>query len=221
MGEIVKDLNGNTHETIDFNDDIVGARLGMWFFLFTELMLFGGLFLAYGVYFFDFTEDFVIASRNMNLWLGGLNTVLLLVSAFTIGLSVLYLKSGQIEKAKGYLRTTIVLSIAFLVVKYFEWSAEFSHGIWPNSPTLVEMSHGANLYFGLYFTLTGLHALHIILGVFAMMWVCKKINNKTITKKKFVTFENVVLYWDYVHLVWVFVVPLFYMIGLSDLGGAH
>ena len=152
MAEIVKDIHGNSHEVVDFNNDLFGARMGMWFFLFTELMLFGGMFIAYAVYFFDHTTEFVVASRNMNVWLGGLNTVILLVSALTIGLSVLFLKAGKIQQAKSFLLTTIILSITFLVVKYFEWSAEFAHGIWPGSETLVAMNNGTNLYFGLYFT---------------------------------------------------------------------
>jgi len=220
MGEIVYDKNNNAHEVVDFNDDIEGARQGMWLFLFTELMLFGGIFITYAVYFFDYTNEFVEASKNMNLWLGGLNTVILLISAGCLAMSVVFMKANKILESIRFLIATITLAIAFIVVKYFEWSAEFHHGIWPDSPTLRGMSDGANMYFGLYFTLTGLHGLHIILGIVAMFWVLGKINNGKITAKKFIILENFALYWDYVHLVWVFVVPLFYMIGLST-GGTH
>jgi cytochrome c oxidase subunit 3 len=145
----------------------------------------------------------------------------LLISAFTIGLSVLFLKAGKYVESKGMLQATIALSVIFLIIKYLEWSGEFAHGIWPDSPTLLSMSSGANMYFGLYFTLTGLHALHVILGIATMLIVHRRINKGTITQKKFIFFENLALYWDYVHLVWVFVVPLFYMIGLADIGGHH
>jgi cytochrome c oxidase subunit 3 len=219
MAEIVKDIHGNSHEVVDFNDDLFGARMGMWLFLFTELMLFGGMFIAYAVYFFDNTNEFVVAARNMNVWLGGLNTVILLISALTIGLSVLFLKAGKIAQARSFLLTTIILSLAFLTVKYFEWTAEFHHGIWPGSEKLVAMEHGVNLYFGLYFTVTGLHAIHIILGIAAMVFVYRKLGDKSISQDKFIVYENVALYWDYVHLVWIFAVPLFYMIGFADLGG--
>jgi len=219
MAEIVKDIHGNSHDVVDFNDDLDGARLGMWFFLFTELMLFGGMFIAYAVYFFDHTNDFAYAAQNMNVWLGGLNTVILLISALTIGLSVLFLKAGKVANAKSFLLTTIILSISFLTVKYFEWTAEFDHGIWPGSETLMAMSNGTNLYFGLYFTVTGLHAIHIILGIAVMIWVYRKISNGSITPKNFIVFENTALYWDYVHLVWVFAIPLFYMIGFAQVGG--
>ncbi len=219
MAEIVKDLQGNSHEVVDFNNDIDGARLGMWFFLFTELMLFGGMFIAYAVYFFDNTTEFVVASRHMHVWLGGLNTVILLISALTIGLSVLFVKAGKIEQAKSFLLTTMILSVTFLVVKYFEWTAEFANGIWPGSEKLVAMAHGENLYFGLYFTVTGLHAVHIILGIGAMLFSYRKLSNKSISRENFIVFENVALYWDYVHLVWIFAIPLFYMIGFADLGG--
>lgn len=220
MSEIVYDKNGNAHEVVDFNRDDEGARQGMWLFLFTELMLFGGLFITYAVYFFDYTQGFIEASKNMNLWLGGLNTVILLISAATLALSVVHMKMNKVAESKNFLYATIALAIAFIVVKYFEWSAEFHHGIWPDSPTLVAMSNGANMYFGLYFTLTGLHGLHIILGIVAMFWVLGKMNKGEIHSKNYVVLENFTLYWDYVHLVWVFVVPLFYMIGLST-GGTH
>ena len=220
MSEIVYDKNNNAHEVVDFNDDLEGARQGMWLFLFTELMLFGGIFVSYAVYFFDYTNDFVEASKNMNLWLGGFNTVVLLISAGCLAMSVLYMKANKVLESKRFLYSTIALAVLFVIVKYFEWSAEFEHGIWPDSPTLRAMSDGANMYFGLYFTLTGLHGLHVILGIVAMFWVLSKINNGDITAKKFIVLENFALYWDYVHLVWVFVIPLFYMIGLST-GGAH
>lgn len=218
MADIVYDKSGNAHEAVDYKDDYEGAKFGMWLFLLTELMLFGGLFLAFAYYFFHFPNDFVESAKNMNLWLGGLNTVILLVSALTLGLSVLNMKAGEVGKSKKFLWTTILLACIFLVIKYFEWSAEFHHGIWPNSPTLVEMSKGANLYFGLYFTTTGLHGIHVILGIIAMLWVCSKIDNESINPKQYVVLENITLYWDYVHLVWVFVIPLFYMIGLSQGG---
>jgi len=220
MSEIVYDKDGNAHEVVDFKDDYEGAKQGMWLFLFTELMLFGGLFITYAVYFFDYTEDFINASKNMNLWLGGLNTVILLISAGCLALAVVHMKANKVLESKRFLWSTIALAIAFIIVKYFEWSAEFDHGIWPDSPTLVAMSSGANMYFGLYFTLTGLHGLHIILGIIAMFWVLDKMNKGEINSKNYVILENFTLYWDYVHLVWVFVVPLFYMIGLST-GGGH
>jgi len=95
MGEIVYDKNNNAHEVTDFNDDVEGARQGMWLFLFTELMLFGGIFITYAVYFFDYTNDFVEASKNMNLWLGGLNTVILLISAGCLAMSVVFMKANK------------------------------------------------------------------------------------------------------------------------------
>ena len=107
----------------------------------------------------------------------------------------------------------LCLSIIFLVIKYFEWMIEINHGIYPDSSVLNAKEHGQILFFGLYFTMTGLHGVHIIVGIALMLWVIYLINKKTMNDKKYVVLENVALYWDLVHLVWVFLFPLFYIIG--------
>lgn len=208
------DANGKAHEVVDFNNDYLGAKLGLWLFLFTEVMLFSGLFISFMVCFYNYSDDFVEESKRMNLLLGGINTVILLFSAYFMGMSLVSVKQNLIKKSKIYLSLTIVLAIIFLVIKYFEWMAEIHHGIYPGSEHLVAMSDGANLFFGLYFTMTGLHGIHIIVGVGVMLWVLAKIQNGSIHPDKYIVLENTALYWDLVHLVWVFLFPLFYIIGL-------
>lgn len=210
--EFVLDHEGNKHEVVDFNDDYTGAKLGFWIFLFTELMIFGTMFMGFAFYMFQFPKEFMEASDTLNLLLGGTNTFILLLSALTMGLSLVKLRHGEIAKAKQFIWVTIVLSTIFLAIKYVEWSTEIHHGIYPDSPTLNAMADGTKMYFGLYFTMTGLHGLHIILGIGAMFWVIGLINKGVITKEKYVVLENTALYWDFVHLVWVFVFPLFYLI---------
>ena len=153
------------------------------------------------------------SSQNLNIILGGINTFLLLLSALTMGLSFVNLRNGQIEKTKKFIWTTIILAIIFVTIKYFEWSHEIHMGIYPGSPTLDALEDGTKLFFGLYFTMTGLHGLHIIIGVGVMLWVLALINSGKITQTNFVILENTALYWDLVHLVWVFVFPIFYLIG--------
>mgnify|MGYP000644996464 CR=1 FL=1 len=130
-----------------------------------------------------------------------------------MGMSLINLKNGEISKAKLKIYITIILSILFLVIKYFEWMAEIHHGIYPDSEILNAKSHGEILFFGLYFTMTGLHGVHIIVGIALMLWVLFLINKKKITSANYLVLENVALYWDLVHLVWVFLFPLFYIIG--------
>ena len=211
--EIIYDKEGNAHEVVDYNDDYTGAKLGFWFFLFTELMLFGAMFLVFTFFFYRFTEDFVVASSTLNLYLGGLNTFILLISTYFMGMSLINLKNNEISKAKIKIYITIILSFVFLTVKYFEWMAEIHHGIYQDSELLNSKAHGEILFFGLYFTMTGLHGVHIIIGILLMTWVLVSINKKKTDNKRYILLENVALYWDLVHLVWVFLFPLFYLIG--------
>ncbi len=213
--EIIYDKAGNPHEVVDYNDDYTGAKLGFWFFLFTELLLFGGMFLVFSFYFYRFPENFVEASTTLNIYLGGVNTFILLISTYFMGMSLINLKNGEVSKAKLKIIITILLSIAFLTVKYFEWMAEIHHGIYPDSDILNAKESGIILYFGLYFTMTGLHGVHIIIGIALMIWILILMNQKKITSTNYVVLENIALYWDLVHLVWVFLFPLFYIIGLG------
>ena len=211
--KVAYDKEGNAHELVDFANDYSGSKIGMWLFLFTELMLFGGLFLTFMYYFYAFSDDFVSSSGGLNLLLGGINTFVLLVSTYFMGIAFLSIKKGHTHKARIYIALTIVLALIFLGIKYFEWMAEIHHGIYPNSEILGTMSHGKELFFGLYFTMTGLHGLHIIIGIGLMIWTMMKISNKSINKENYVVLENIALYWDLVHLIWVFLFPIFYMIG--------
>lgn len=210
--EIIYDKQGNAHAIVDYNDDYIGAKLGFWLFLFTEMMIFGSMFLIYAFYMFQFSDTFVQYSATLNVKMGGTNTFILLVSALTMGLSLVRLRQGNVEGAKKFIWVTIVLALIFLSIKYFEWSTEIHHGIYPGSPTLKDMGDGAVMFFGLYFVITGLHGIHIILGIGAMIWVLGLVRKGKITPTKFVVLENTALYWDLVHLVWVFVFPLFYLI---------
>lgn len=210
--EIVYDKEGNPHEVVDFNNDYIGAKLGFWLFLFTEIMIFGGLFLVFGFYFIQHPVEFMESSHDLNRLLGGTNTFILLVSALTMGLSLVKLRNGKIDASKRYIWITIILALVFVTIKYFEWSHEIHLGIYPGSSVLGGMEQGVILFFGMYFTMTGLHGIHILLGVGVMFWVLSLINKGKVNSKEFVVLENIALYWDLVHLVWVFLFPLFYLI---------
>lgn len=213
--EIIYDKNGNPHEIVDFNDDYTASKLGFWLFLFTELMLFGAMFLVFAFFFYRLTPDFVSASGNLSLILGGANTFILLISTYFMGVSLIDLKNGEKRKANIKILITILLALVFLIVKAIEWNIEISHGIYPNSELVNSKEHGVILFFGLYFTMTGFHGIHIIAGIFLMIWALILIKKKTINQKNYVILENIALYWDLVHLVWVFLFPLFYIIGIG------
>ncbi|PLY06097.1 MAG: cytochrome C oxidase subunit III [Arcobacter sp.] len=211
--EIVYDNDGNPHEVVDFNDDYTASKLGFWLFLFTELMLFGSLFLVFSFFFYRMSEAFVASSQELSFLLGGINTIILLISTYFMGMALINLKDNEIKSCRKKIYITIALASLFLIVKLIEWSIEINHGIYPDSELLNTREYGVILFFGLYFTMTGFHGIHIIVGIGLMLWVLRKIRKEEVNSKKYVVFENIALYWDLVHLVWVFLFPLFYIIG--------
>lgn len=194
------------------NTDNAGARLGMWLFLYTEIMLFGGLFVLYAVYYHRFPGEFAAAGGELELALGALNTGLLLLSSFTVAASVESLRKGAERTALALLGSTVLLGLVFLFNKSVEWSHKFAHGIYPGSETLLKGPKGETIFYGLYFTLTGLHALHVFLGcaVLSACWVL--VLKGFVTGERINLLENTGLYWHLVDIVWIFLFPLFYLI---------
>lgn len=128
--------------------DYSGAKLGMWLFLFTEVLLFGGMFLVYAEYRQVNTADFHEAGREMNVFIGAANTVILLTSSLTMALAISNIKKGMKFRSLLLQAATVLLGIGFLVNKYFEWSDHIRHGFYPDSPELLAMSHGKILFSG-------------------------------------------------------------------------
>lgn len=192
--------------------DNVGAKMGMWLFLFTELLLFGGMFLIYAVYRHQNLEQFHIAAMELNTSLGTLNTIILLTSSLTVAVSIAAIQKGNKFLSVLLLALTIIFALMFMVIKYFEWSAKFEHGIYPGSEELLSRPNGQILYFGLYYVMTGLHALHVLIGVIILLFLLVFILKDKITKHDFIKLENGGLYWHLVDLIWIFLFPLFYLI---------
>lgn len=192
--------------------DAVASKIGMWIFLFTELLLFGGLFIVYSVLRFDNQEAFHLAARELDLSFGVINTVLLLISSMTIAMSITAIQYGHKILTLTFVGITILIGLIFLVNKYFEWSVKIDHGLYPGSNILHEFGHGDTLFFGLYFFMTGLHGLHIIVGVIIFLVLIFRIANERINSRHYVHLENGALYWHLVDLIWIFLFPLFYLI---------
>ncbi|ROL57770.1 cytochrome c oxidase subunit 3 family protein [Bacteroidetes/Chlorobi group bacterium Naka2016] len=192
--------------------DAVGAKIGMWLFLFTELLLFGGLFLLYMAYRLQYTKDFVIGGQELNIILGTVNTIILLTSSLTMALSIAAIQRGKKDLSIVFLVSTILMGLAFLVIKYFEWTAKFSHGIAPNSPELLSKPNGEIVFYGMYYSMTGLHALHVIIGIVVLSFMLVFLLRNKITKEDYIKLENSGLYWHLVDLIWIFLFPLFYLI---------
>ena len=219
--EVAIDREGNEHPVQGWQNDYFGAKMGFWLFMFTEVMMFSAMFLALTYYFKLHPEDYIEASSELNRWLGGFNTVILLISAMTMGLGLLKMRSGDVAGAKKFIWVTIIIAFMFLGVKAVEWTHEYEHGIFLLHGHLIEDGFplGKKLFFGMYFTMTGLHGFHVLIGIGLMLWLLKRINAGKVTPEHHILHFNIALYWDLVHLIWVFVFPYFYMIGAGH--GGH
>lgn len=192
--------------------DDIGARLGMWLFLFTEILLFGGLFVLYAVYLRRYQPQFHAASTELSVIFGTVNTVILITSSAFIAWGITALKQGKTKAAQHWTVLTILFGGAFLVNKYFEWGAKFHHGIIPGSDSLATRPEGEQIFFALYYTMTGLHGIHIIIGMAVLAWVWFKLRSGTVNPDRNVSMENAGLYWHLVDLIWIYLFPLFYLI---------
>lgn len=207
-------INKSVHHISDPHQhkDAIGAKIGMWLFLFTELLLFGGLFLLYMSYRLQYTKDFIIAGQELNVVLGTVNTIILLTSSLTMALSIAAIQRAKKTLSIFYLISTIAFALAFLVIKYFEWGAKFQHGISPNNPELLSKPNGEIIFYGMYYSMTGLHALHVIIGAIILLFMLVFLIRNKINKEDYIKLENSGLYWHLVDLIWIFLFPLFYLI---------
>ncbi len=206
------EVQEHSHAEGHVHRDDEGSKMAMWLFLFTELLLFGGLFLLYGAYRFEYADGFKVAAAEMNSFIGAVNTIILLTSSLSVALSIAAMQRSHKKLALGMLWFTILCGIAFLINKYFEWSHEIHNGVYPGGPALENMSNGEILYFGLYYVMTGLHGLHVIIGLIFIGFIMVFIARDKITSTNFQKLENAGLYWHLVDVIWIFLFPLFYLL---------
>jgi cytochrome c oxidase subunit III len=181
----------------------VAARLGIWAFLATELLLFGALFTAYAQFRNIYPDLFHQEHLKLNRLLGALNTVVLLTSSLSIAIGIDAIRNDRRRTLKIALIVTLALAASFLGIKYIEWSEDFEHGLLPSS----------NLFFGLYFMMTGLHGLHVIFGMLVMVWLLIRNNRGDFSSDYNAPVEVTGLYWHFVDLVWIYLFPLLYLVG--------
>ncbi len=192
--------------------DDIGSRMGMWIFIFTELLLFGGLFLVYAIYRANYSAEFHTAAHELNAFIGALNTVILLVSSATVAMAITAVQKNNKKLALVLVGITLLMALVFLVNKYFEWGHKIHLGIYPGSELLTKLEQGELLFFGLYYFMTGLHGFHIVVGMILLTVVFFKIKSGAINADRFVLLENGGLYWHLIDLIWIFLFPLLYLI---------
>jgi len=197
---------------IDPHRDDEGSKLGMWLFLFTELLLFGGLFLVYSIYRMQNSEVFAHCGKGLNLTIGTINTIILLTSSLTVAMSITAIKKKNKKLSMVLLFITLLSALAFLVNKYFEWAHKIDLGIYPGSEYLKTAPHGEGLFYLLYYFMTGLHAFHVIVGAVLLSVILVFVARERITHDNNQLLENGGLYWHLVDLIWIYLFPLFYLI---------
>jgi len=192
--------------------DDIASKIGMWLFLLTEMLLFGGLFIVYSIYRFRNPEAFHQAAHELDVVIGTFNTAILLISSATIAMSISAIQLKNKKFSLVLMGITMVLGLVFLVNKYFEWGIKIEHHIYPGSELMANRGQGDILFFGLYYFMTGLHALHIIIGLIFIAVVFMRIWKDKLGPDNYALHENAGLYWHLVDLIWIFLFPLFYLI---------
>ena len=198
------------------------AKLGMWVFLAQELLFFSGLFVAYGVYRSWYPEMFFAASHQLDKIMGGTNTIVLLFSSFTAAMAVRSSQLGNRKATGNYLLITILCACGFLVIKYFEYTHKFHAGLLPGRffhPHVEHLVAGApplppntGSFFGIYFMMTGIHGVHVIIGIGILIWIWLRNNRGEFSKEYFTPVDIAALYWHLVDLVWIYLFPLLYLV---------
>lgn len=234
------------HHFQDLDQQKDATWLAMWVFLCTEVMFFGGLFLAYVIYRSTYPDAFAVASNALNVNMGLGNTFVLIISSFTMAMSVYSAQMGQTARLLIFLVLTLLLGCTFLGVKYFEYKDKFesylvpgrhfnfAHHHDPQTGALLEGAHGESkatssehetshgskkasrelqIFFSLYFAMTGLHAFHMIIGAGLLIWLMISALKGKFSKEYNSPVELVGLYWHFVDIVWIFLFPLLYLIG--------
>lgn len=207
------------HHFADMDQQRETSTFGMWLFLVTEIMFFGGLFCAYLVYRSTYYQAFVEGSQTMNIWLGATNTAVLICSSLSMAMAVRSAQTGKVKMMVILLLITIVFGFGFLGIKGVEYHEHWTHHQFPGPNFQFEGAEAAGvnpqnvqIYFSLYWAMTGLHALHMVIGIGLVTWIVIAGMRNAYSPDYYSPVENVGLYWHFVDLVWIYLFPLLYLI---------
>jgi len=202
------------HQFDDLEQQHESASLGMWAFIATEVMFFGGLFMAYIAYRYSYPDAFTAASRRLEELLGGINTAVLLTSSLTMALAVHAAQTGRRKPLAAFLLITLLLGVVFMGIKALEYYHEYEEGLIPafNFTYAGADAQKVQLFFVLYFLMTGLHAIHLTIGIGVLLVVALLAWRGRFPPERATPVEIVGLYWHFVDIVWVFLFPLLYLI---------
>ncbi|MDZ4700899.1 MAG: cytochrome c oxidase subunit 3 family protein [Rhodothermales bacterium] len=202
------------HHFVTSEQQFDAAKMGMWLFLVTEILLFSGMFVAYTVYRVWHPEVFQAASKLLDWRLGGFNTLVLLASSLTVAMAIHFAQKDNRKMLITNLVITVLLAGVFMVVKYFEYTSKFEHGIFPGAHYAshdLEMLY-APQFFSIYFIMTGIHGVHVLVGMFLMSWLVFRAMRGHFSSSWYTPVELTGLYWHIVDIIWIFLFPLMYLI---------
>ncbi len=211
------------HHFVSSDQQFDAAKMGMWLFLVTEILLFSGMFVAYTVFRVWYPEVFAHSAELLDWRLGGLNTIVLLGSSFTVALGVHYAQHDNRRALIICLVLTICLAAVFMVVKYFEYTGKFAHGVFPGvnfDPHGTAGGHSyadynipyAAQFFSIYFVMTGIHGVHVLVGMGLFAWIVRRAARGDFSRAYYTPVEITGLYWHLVDIIWIFLFPLLYLI---------
>jgi len=211
------------HHFVSTEQQFDASKMGMWLFLVTEILLFSGMFVAYTVYRLWHPEVFAHSAELLDWRLGGLNTIVLLASSFTVAMGVHYAQTDNRRKLVLNLALTILFAGVFMVVKYFEYTGKFAHGVFPGvnfEPQGVAGGHDyaeynipyAAQFFSIYFVMTGIHGFHVLIGMIAFAVILRRAARGDYSHEYYTPVEITGLYWHLVDVIWIFLFPLLYLI---------
>ncbi|MBK3517261.1 cytochrome c oxidase subunit 3 [Carboxylicivirga marina] len=185
---------------------------GVWLFIFIELLLFAGLFLLYAVYRYKNGMAFDLAASELSVASGVWNTIIILSGSLVMAFASIAIRKGNKMAALFWLLGVLFIGFMFLVNRYFEWKGRIDFGLFPGSEELARLGHGDVLFFGLYFFMTGLHALHLLAGFVVLIYVTSKVNNNSLGANNYALLDKTGTYWHLATLIWVLIFPLFYLL---------
>jgi len=205
----------HSHHFESQEQEYLSGKEGVWLFMATEIMMFGALFVAYFLYRNIYHDAWIQGGALLDWRMGAFNTLVLLISSFTMAQAVTATMQGKNKVALRLVIVTTLCAVGFLVVKYFEYSHKIHDGLfpglglWNNEYMAIP---GQQLFFTIYFLMTGLHGIHILIGIGLMIWLMKRLKNDEFGPKYFTAVEGVGLYWHIVDVIWIYLFPLMYLI---------
>lgn len=205
------------HHFRDAEHQFDSAKQGIWLFMVTEILMFGGLFVGYAIFHSIYPQMFSEGASHLDWRLGFINTLVLIVSSYTMAMSIHHLQKNEKDQAVTKLWITVACGLVFMVIKAIEYKSKFDHGLLPGH--MLDLAHvqaqHANLgmYYGFYFCMTGLHGLHVLIGMGLIVWLAIRAKRGDFGADYFTPVEGVGIFWHIVDLIWIFLFPLLYLVG--------